>query len=115
MTARSTNICLQLLNQITFHIVVPRGRQGFSTEFEESFIALFRILQGLGSLQLDQSTTLTDRCWHKSISETNALQFSDIRDRDKFLFECICTFIIALAELNVRLVSPGVPRYFSNS
>src|SRR4051812_28924394 len=102
MTTRSTNVCLQLADQTTLYLVMPRGPHGFSTEFDKSFLLLFRVLQGMGSLMRDQSTGFEDRSWHRTISEASVLQFSESRDQDIFLFECICTFTTALAELNVQ-------------
>ncbi|KAM3085796.1 hypothetical protein ACMFMG_002857 [Clarireedia jacksonii] len=102
MTTKSTNICLQLLDQTTLYLVMPRGPHGFSTEFEKSFLLLFRVLQGMGSLQRDQSTGFGDRHWRRTISEASVLQS---RDQDTFFFECICTFMTALAELNVQNLS----------
>jgi hypothetical protein len=102
MTTRSTNICLQLLDQTTLYLVMPRRPHGFSTEFDKSFLLLFRMFQGIGSLQRDQSTGFGDRKWHRTISEASVLQFSESRDQDTFLFECICSFITDLAELNVQ-------------
>jgi hypothetical protein len=102
MTTKSTNICLQLLDQATLYLVMPRGPHGFSTEFEKSFLLLFRMIQGMGSLQRDQSTGFGDRHWRRTISEASVLQFSESGDQDTFFFECICTFMTALAELNVQ-------------
>jgi hypothetical protein len=102
MTTPSTNICLQLLDQITFYVVVPRGPQGFLTEADKSFILLSRMLQGLGNLQRNQSTPIADWNWHQSISTTIGPNLSEGCDEDTFLFERICTFVTALAELNVR-------------
>ncbi|KAH8754580.1 hypothetical protein F5883DRAFT_184646 [Diaporthe sp. PMI_573] len=102
MSTQSCNICLQILDQITFCIVQPRGPRGFLTEFDKSNFLLFCILQGLGNLMRKQSTALTDAKWSKSIAnvETRGVLLS--REQDTLLFERICTFVALLADINVQ-------------
>lgn len=102
MTNQSSNIGLQILDQATYHLVHPRGPHGFVTEFDRSTLLLFRILQGLGRLIRDQETTFTDVKWCKTINDIEATGFPTSREQDTSFFDCICTFISSLAEINVK-------------
>ncbi|KAH7142659.1 hypothetical protein B0J13DRAFT_676012 [Dactylonectria estremocensis] len=102
MSNRSCNISLHILDQVTFSIVHPRGPHGFLTEFDKSTLLLFRILQGLGRLMRDQDTTFTDAKWCKTTNDTEVTGFSTSREQDTSFFECICTLIALLADINVQ-------------
>ncbi|KAH6720262.1 hypothetical protein BKA61DRAFT_594531 [Leptodontidium sp. MPI-SDFR-AT-0119] len=69
MIAKSTSICLHLLDQVTTYVIIPRRPQGFPTEPEKSFVLLYRMLYVLGCLQRDQESAITDWEWGKATSE----------------------------------------------
>ncbi|KAF5265137.1 hypothetical protein FOXYS1_4048 [Fusarium oxysporum] len=102
MSNRSSNICLQILDQAAFYIVHPRGPHGFSTEFDKSTLLLFRVLQGLGKLMRDQHTTFTDAKWCKTYKDMEVGGIPIKGEQDTSFFECICTFVALLADINVQ-------------
>ncbi|SCO53778.1 uncharacterized protein FFNC_15179 [Fusarium fujikuroi] len=102
MCNKTCNIPLQILDQVAMHVVHPRGPHGFLTRFDRSTLLLFRILQGLGSLMRDQDTTFLDAKWCKSTTDTELSRLSTSSEQSTFFFECICTFIALLGDINVQ-------------
>ncbi|EXA31453.1 hypothetical protein FOVG_17231 [Fusarium oxysporum f. sp. pisi HDV247] len=102
MCNKTCNIPLQILDQVALHIVHPRGPHGFLTQFDKSTLLLFRILQGLGSLMRDQDTTFLDAKWCKSTNDRELSRFSTGSEQNTFFFECICTFIALLGDINIQ-------------
>src|SRR6478609_9385079 len=104
MSNRSSNICLQILDQAAVYVVHPRGPDGFSTQFDKSTFLLFRFLQGVGKLMRDECTTFADAEWCKAYKKVEAGGV-----QDTWFFECICIFIARLAHINVQYVRSHFP------
>ncbi|KAK2686127.1 hypothetical protein QWA68_015104 [Fusarium oxysporum] len=102
MSNRSSNICLQILDQVTFYIVHPRGPDAFSTQFDKSTLLLFRFLQGAGKLMRDECTTFADAEWCKAYKKVEAGGVPINEEQDTWFFECICIFVARLAHINVQ-------------
>ncbi|PTD06723.1 hypothetical protein HYE67_001401 [Fusarium culmorum] len=102
MTTRSSNISLQIVDQVNSSIVQRRGPHGFSTKFDNSTLFLFRLLEGVGNLIRDQDTSFADAKWCKTINHQRLSELPITREPNTFLFECILTFISSLAEINVQ-------------
>lgn len=108
MTTRGCNISLQIVDQVASYIVQRRGPHGFLTKFDKSTLLLFRILEGVANLIRDQDTTFADIRWCKTINNIETSGFPINREQDTVLFECICTFISSLADINVQYVHATV-------
>ncbi|RKK68817.1 hypothetical protein BFJ69_g13243 [Fusarium oxysporum] len=102
MSNRSSNICLQILDQVAVHIVHPRGPDGFITPFDKSALLLFRILQGVGKLMRDECTTFADAEWCKAYEKVEAGGVPGNKEQDTWFFECTCIFVARLAHINVQ-------------
>ncbi|EWY97354.1 hypothetical protein FOYG_02204 [Fusarium oxysporum NRRL 32931] len=102
MSNRSTNICLQISDQVALYIVHPRGPDGFSTQVDKSTFLLFRFLQGVGKLMRDECTTFADAEWCKAYKKVEAGGVPVNEEQDMWFFECTCIFVARLAHINVQ-------------
>ncbi|KAF5259390.1 hypothetical protein FOXYS1_9992, partial [Fusarium oxysporum] len=109
MSNRSSNICLQILDQVAFYIVHPRGLDAFLTQFDKSTLLLFRFLQGVGKLMRDECTTFADAEWCKAYKKVEAGGVPINKEQDTWFFECICIFVARLAHINVQYVRSHSP------
>ncbi|KAH7171626.1 hypothetical protein DER46DRAFT_592460 [Fusarium sp. MPI-SDFR-AT-0072] len=102
MSNRSTNICLQILDQMALYIVHPRGSDGFSTQVDKSTFLLFRFFQGVGKLMRDECTTFADAKWCKAYKKVEEGRVPVNKEQDTWFFECTCIFVARLAHINVQ-------------
>lgn len=109
MSNRSTNICLQISDQVALYIVHPRGPDGFSTQVDKSTFLLFRFLQGVGKLMRDECTTFADAGWCKAYKKVEAGGVPVNEEQDTWFFECICIFVARLAHINVQYARSPFP------
>jgi hypothetical protein len=109
MSNRSSNICLQILDQAAVYVVHPRGPDGFSTQFDKSTFLLFRFLQGVGKLMRDECTTFADAEWCKTYEHVEVGGVPINKEQDTWYFEVICIFVARLAHINVQYVRSHSP------
>ncbi|KNA98161.1 hypothetical protein FOXG_18348 [Fusarium oxysporum f. sp. lycopersici 4287] len=102
MSNRSTNVCLQILDQVAFYIVHPRGPDRLSTQFDKSTLLVFRFLQGVGKLLRDECTTFANAEWCKTYQDVKVGGVPINREQDTWFFECVCIFVARLTDINVQ-------------